>query len=437
MIDPPNPDRLAEINDASIGEFPDLVLLERTRDQPQVDDVEAATRAAVDDVLDASALDDGAEVGITAGSRGIHDMPAILAAAVEHLQGNGYEPFVLPAMGSHGGATAQGQRDVLESLGITEASVGCEIRSSMTVETVGRDAAGRPVYAATDALDADAVLLANRVKLHTDFHGDVESGLSKMAVIGLGKQRGADVTHRAGLDEGLDVAIPERAAILFEETPIVGGIAMYENAADRAAHVEGIPVDAIPDREPELLAASEELFPRLPVDDLDLLIVDEIGKNVSGTGMDTNVIGRMNYHGQPEPDTPNYDRIYVRGLTPESHHNAIGMGLADFVHGDVVPEIDLTDTYINGVTGGEPSRSSLPVIAPSDEVALLLAYSSVGRGSPADLRIGYVENTLEPDRIAVSAPVAAEVTDRNDIEAVNEVPLRVHDGDFAFDPFRS
>lgn len=437
MIDPPNPDRLAEINDASIGEFPDLVLLERTRDQPQVDDVEAATRAAVDDVLDASALDDGAEVGITAGSRGIHDMPAILAAAVEHLQGNGYEPFVLPAMGSHGGATAQGQRDVLESLDITEASVGCEIRSSMTVETVGRDAAGRPVYAATDALDADAVLLANRVKLHTDFHGDVESGLSKMAVIGLGKQRGADVTHRAGLDEGLDVAIPERAAILFEETPIVGGIAMYENAADRAAHVEGIPVDAIPDREPELLAASEELFPRLPVDDLDLLIVDEIGKNVSGTGMDTNVIGRMNYHGQPEPDTPNYDRIYVRGLTPESHHNAIGMGLADFVHGDVVPEIDLTDTYINGVTGGEPSRSRLPVIAPSDEVALLLAYSSVGRGSPADLRIGYVENTLEPDRIAVSAPVAAEVTDRNDIEAVAEVPLRVHDGDFAFDPFRS
>ncbi|WP_251341311.1 DUF362 domain-containing protein [Haloplanus halophilus] len=435
MIEPPNAERLADINDASIEAFPDLVLLEQTRDQPRVEDVRAATSAAVEDVLAASTLDEGAEVGITAGSRGIHDMPTILDAAVDRLQAAGHEPFVLPAMGSHGGATAQGQLDVLESLGITEESMGCEIRSSLAVEEVGQDSAGRPVYAAEDALDADGVLLANRVKLHTDFHGAVESGLSKMAVIGLGKQRGADVTHRAGLDEGLDVAIPERAGILFEETPIVGGIAMYENAADRAAHVEGVPVDDIADREPELLAASEELFPRLPVEDLDLLIVEEIGKNISGTGMDTNVIGRMDYLDQPEFDTPNYDRIYVRGITPESHHNAIGMGLADFIHGDVVPEIDLTDTYINGVTGGEPARARLPVIAPTDEVALLLTLSSVGRGSPADLRIGYVENTLELDRFAVSANVAAELTDRDDVEAVREVPLRVRDGDFAFDPF--
>lgn len=437
MLELPDPTRLSDINDTSIDEYPNFVLLEQTRDQPSVEDVHGASRDAVDNVLADTDLDAGAEVAITAGSRGIHDMPAILDAIVERLKERGHEPFLIPAMGSHGGATADGQLEMLESLGITEESMGCEIRSSLEVEEVGQDTEDRPIYAARDALDADAVLLTNRVKLHTDFRGEIESGLSKMAVIGLGKQRGADVTHKAGLAKGLDEAIPERAAVLFEETPIIGGVALYENADDYAARIEGVPVDDILEREPELLKASEELFPRLPVDDLDLLIVEEIGKNVSGTGMDTNVVGRMLYHGQSEFDTPDFTRIYTRGITEASHHNAIGMGLADFIHGDAVSEIDLTDTYINAITGGEPSRARLPVIAPTDQVALRLTYSTIGCRSPDEMRIAYVENTLDLRRFLVSENVAAELNGREDVQTVEEVPLRFSDGDFAFGPFGS
>lgn len=435
MIEPPDPERLADINDAAITEFPDLILLDQTRDQPQVHDIRDVTSSAVDTILAESDLESGAEIGITAGSRGIHDMPPILAAIVDRLYETGHDPFIFPAMGSHGGATPEGQLDMLKSLGITEESMGCEIRSSLAVEEVGQDAEGRPVYAASDALNTNAILLTNRVKLHTDFHGDVQSGLCKMAVIGVGKQRGADITHQAGLDKGLEEAIPERAEILLEQTPIIGGVAMYENADDRAAHIEGLPADKILDREPELLAASEELFPRLPTDELDLLIVEEIGKDISGTGMDTNVVGRMLFHDQPEFDSPNYSRVYIRGITEASHDNAIGMGLAEFIHTDIVPDIDLTDTYINAITGGEPSRARLPVIAPSDEVALLMTYSATGCSSPKDLRIGYIRNTLELDRFAVSENVAAELTDRDDIEAVEGIPLQIRNGDFAFDIF--
>ncbi|WP_435181351.1 DUF362 domain-containing protein [Halorussus sp. AFM4] len=435
MLEPPNDDRLEDINDASVDEFPDLVLLEQTRDQPQVEDVYGAGKDAADTALQDVTLGPDAEVAITAGSRGIHDMPEVLLGMVDHLKERGYTPIIVPSMGSHGGATAEGQVEMLESLGITEEAMGCEIRSSLAVEEVGQDAEGRPIYAARDALKADAVLLANRVKLHTDFRGSVESGLCKMTVIGLGKQRGADITHQAGLAKGLDQAIPERAAVLFEETPIVGGVAIYENANERAAHVEGIPVEDILEREPELLDASEELFPRLPVENLDLLIVDEIGKNISGTGMDTNVVGRMLYHGQSGSESPVYTRIYVRGLTEASHHNAIGMGLADFIHADAVSQIGLTDTYINAITGGEPARARLPVVTPTDEVALLLTYSATGCSSPGDMRIGFVENTLDLGRFLVSENVAEELEDREDIELLDNISIRTYDGDFAFDLF--
>ncbi|WP_254546813.1 DUF362 domain-containing protein [Halomarina pelagica] len=435
MFTLPDSDRLADVNDVSIDDFPGFVLLEQERDQPRVADVAAATVEALDDIPGLDDLDEGAEVGVTGGSRGIHDMPTVLRAVVETLSDRGFEPFVFPAMGSHGGATAEGQRQMLASLGITEETMGCEIRSSLDVERVATDAEGRPIFAATDVLNADAVVLANRVKAHTDFRGDIESGLSKIAVIGIGKQRGAEVTHNAGLAKGLDEAIPERAAALFETVPIVGGVALIENADDRAAHIEGLPVDEILDREPELLARSKELLPTLPVDDLDLLVVDEIGKNISGTGMDTNVVGRMLYHGQPEPERPSYSRIYMRSLTEESHHNGIGMGLADFIHADAVGGLDLTDTYINGITGGEPARARLPVVAPTDEVAFLLAFSSTGTRDPGDMRVARIRNTLELGRFLVSEPVAAELEERDDITVVERRPLSLSDGDLPEEPY--
>ncbi|WP_394350171.1 DUF362 domain-containing protein [Salinigranum salinum] len=433
----PDAERLAALSDATPADLPGVALLEHVRDHPRVDDVPAATREALDAIPALDALPAGAEVGITAGSRGIHDMPTVLRTMVDALRERELEPFVFPAMGSHGGATAEGQRETLAALGVTAETMGCEIRSSMAAERVADDEEGRPIYAAEDALAADAVLLANRVKAHTDFRGRYESGLVKMAVIGLGKQRGAEATHNAGLVGGLDEVIPERAAALFEATPVIGGVAVVENADDRAAHVEGVPVDEIFDREPALLERSKELLPTLPVSELDLLVVDELGKEISGTGMDTNVLGRVLYHNQPEPDVPSFTRIYVRGVTEASHGNGIGIGLADVVHADLVADLDLTETYVNVVTSGEPSRARIPLIAERDEVALRVAASTTGVRDPADLRIVRIPNTLELGRFVASEPVVEELADRDDVRVLERRPFELVDGELPTDPYET
>ena len=429
----PDAETMEDVNDIDIEAFPQFAFVERHRNPPQIDDVTAATRETVGDIPAFDELPAGAEVAITAGSRGIHDMPELIEAAVTELQDRGFEPFVFPAMGSHGGATPEGQRGVLAEYGITEERLDCEIRDSMAVESVTEDAVGRPVPVSTVALDADAVLVANRVKLHTDFRNEIESGLTKMTVVGLGKQRGAEEMHNAAIDRGLDTVVQERADLIFQHVPVVGGIALVENARDRAAHIEGVAVEDIPGREPELLERSKRLFPGLPVDQLDVLIVDEIGKDVSGTGMDTNVVGRYNFLDEEEPEKPDVRRIYLRGITDVSHGNGIGMGLADFVHENVVETVNLTDTYLNTVTSGEPSRAFIPIISPSDRTALLLAYSMTGVRDPADLRIGYIKNTLEPDELYVSEPVERELLERDDIDVGGHRELAFDDGgDFAF-----
>ncbi|GAA0301913.1 DUF362 domain-containing protein [Halarchaeum salinum] len=432
-LDVPDAETLTNVNDLDVDEYPRFAFVERHRDPPQVDDVTAATRDAVDAIPAFDDLPDGSEVAVTAGSRGIHDMPELVEAAVDELRERDFEPFVLPAMGSHGGATPEGQHGVLAEYGITEERLGCEIRDSMSVEQVGADEDGRPVYASTVATSADAILLANRVKLHTDYRGATESGLEKMAVVGLGKQRGADAMHNTAINGGLESAIRERARILFEETPIVGGIALLDNAHERAAHIEGVPVDEIPEREPELLERSTELFPTLPVEDLDLLVVDELGKDISGAGMDPNVIGRSRYLDEPEPESPDITRIYVRSVTPASHGNAVGLGLADYVHEDLVADLNLDDVYTNTVTSGEPSRAFIPVITPTDEATLVVAYSMMGVRDPEDLRVAYIENTLEPDALYVSEPVARELSEREDTDVGAFRALSFDDeGDFDF-----
>jgi hypothetical protein len=430
MIEVPDPARLQTVTDTTVADFPRVAPVEIYRDPPAIDDVAGATADAVGAIDGLRDLPEGSEVGITAGSRGINDMPAVLSAIVSAMKARDLEPFVFPAMGSHGGATPEGQVETLESVGVTEERVGCPIRSSMDVTVVGEDSEGRPIPASDDALAADAVVIANRVKLHTDFTGDIESGLAKMTVIGVGKQRGANAAHQAALDSSFSEVIPERAAILFDEAPIVGGVAVLENANERAAAIEGVPVGEILDREPALLERARELQPMLPVDELDLLILDEIGKNVSGTGMDTNVVGRMNVYGEPEFETPDIVRIYVRSLTEETHGNANGIGLADFVHEDAAHAMDPGDTYVNSVTGGQPERGRLPPVVPDDETGLVLAAATIGVADPADLRIARIENTLEPDRLHVSEPVAEELRDRSDCSVGELSPLRIEDGGF-------
>lgn len=423
----PDRETLRGANDVEPEELPRFARVSRERDLDSIEDIDAAAREAVAD-LPLDGFDHGADVAITAGSRGIHDMPALLESAVNELRERGFEPSILAAMGSHGGATSEGQRETLEALGITESRMNCPIHSSMEVDEIGQDSLDRPIYVAKDALAADAVILANRIKPHTDFHGPVESGLCKMAVIGLGKHRGAESLHNAGLASDFSEVIRERAELLIEETPIVGGIALIENAADRASHIEGIPADRITDREPELLDRAREELPMLPVSDLDLLVLDEIGKEVSGTGMDTNVVGRVLFHGEAEPDTPDVTRIYARSITPASHGNGLGLGLADFVHRDVVADLELPDMYVNIATSGETSRARIPFTVPDDLTALILACSTTGVADPSELRIARIENTMEPDELLVSEPVARALEDREDVSVGPLEALEFEDG---------
>ncbi|MFC6903822.1 lactate racemase domain-containing protein [Halalkalicoccus tibetensis] len=424
----PDAGTLRGANDVERDDLPRFARATRHRDLDSIDDLEGAARAAVDD-LPLDSLDPGAEVAITAGSRGIHDMPAVLEAAVDELRERGFEPSVIAAMGSHGGATSEGQRETLEALGITEDRLDCPIHTSMAVAEVGTDSLERPVYVAEDALAMDAVILANRIKPHTDFHGPVESGLCKIAVIGLGKHRGAESLHNAGLASDFSEVIQERAELIIEEC-VVGGIGLIENAADRATHIEGVGSTEILDREPELLDVAREELPMLPVEDLDLLVVDEIGKEVSGTGMDTNVIGRVLFHGESEPDSPSVTRIYARSITPASHGNGLGLGLADFVHRDVVEELALDDMYVNIATSGETSRARIPFTVPDDLTALILACSTTGVADPADLRVARIENTMEPDELLVSEPVARELEGREDVSVGPLEPIAFEDGEF-------
>ncbi|KAB1185335.1 MULTISPECIES: DUF362 domain-containing protein [Haloferax] len=421
-FDFPGRDRLESANDVDVSDLPRAYRVSRTRTQPTVQNVPEASRTALDDIPKLKNLEPGSTVGITAGSRGIHDLPTVLESIVAELQERDLEPFVFPAMGSHGGATPEGQREMLRELGITPERLGCEIRSSLAVEEVGTDSQGWSIYAAEDALEADAVLLVNRVKLHTDFQGDIESGLCKMAVVGLGKQRGANAMHNAALDRGFADVIPEWASVLVDETPIVGGVGIIENADERAAAIEGIPAADLLEEEPALLSRSAEFFPELPVDDLDLLVVDEMGKEVSGTGLDTNVIGRVWFHGQAERQKPSLTRVYVRSLTPPSHGNALGVGLADLIHRDLASEIDFGDTYVNIVTSGEPVRAKLPFVVPSDATAFVLSASMTGVASADELRIARIRNTMTPDELWVSEPVAEELADRDDIEVHEDQP---------------
>lgn len=435
MIDPPDASVLADINDVTPADFPRFALAHHDRDHPQVENIPRRTARVLDQLPKLDQLPPGSGVGVTAGSRGIHDMPTVIEATVSKLKDMGLEPFILPAMGSHGGASAEGQVEMLESLGITEAAMGAEIRSNMAVEQIGTDSDHRPVFVSTDALNADAILVANRVKAHTDFHGEIESGLCKITVIGLGKQRGAEAAHNAALASSFREVLPERAAMIFDEAPIVGGLAVIENAQERAAQIEALDVDEIIDAEPELLATSKDLLPTLPVDDLDLLVIDEVGKNISGTGMDTNVIGRFLMHGEPEPDDVDYTRIYARSVTDHSHGNAIGIGLADFAHQHIAETINLTDTYVNGITGGEPARARLPVITPSDALAFQLAYSTTGVRDPSDMRIMRIPNTLELEAYQVSEAVARELSDHPDITVSDPEPIRFEDGELPGEPY--
>ena len=352
----------------------------------------------------------GARVAITAGSRGIADLPAVLRATVAAVRAAGGDPFIAPCMGSHGGATAAGQRAVLEELGVTEATVGAPVVSSMDVVPVGHSAFGVPVWASRDLAEADGVIVVNRVKPHTDFHGEVESGLVKMLVIGAGKHAGALSAHNLTVRHGFPAVLADHGARLLAGLPVLCGIAVVEDQRDRTALVEVLRPDEFFTREPALLGRARDLLPRLPFAQLDVLVIDQLGKDVSGAGMDTNVTGRASFWGGGErPSEPRITRIFVRGLTPATHGNACGIGMADFTTARCAAQIDRAVTDVNCITSNSPEDARIPIACATDREAVAAAIQTSGVRDPAEVRLAWVRDTAHLERIAVSEALLDEV----------------------------
>ncbi len=349
----------------------------------------------------------GARIAVGVGSRGITNLKPIVAEVLALLRAAGAEPVIFPAMGSHGGATPEGQREVLASYDITEASMHAPIRASLEVRQVGVTADGKPVWCSVEALGADGIVLVNRVKPHTDFVGELGSGLLKMAVVGLGKQVGAAAMHMAASEIGHERAIRTMAGVLIRETPLLGGFALLENQFHETAKIVGLRREEMEKGEDALLVEARRLMPLLPFDEIDLLIVDRIGKNISGTGMDPNVIMRsidgysshLRRDGRPAPFIR---RIFVRDLTPETHGNAIGIGLADITTTRLARAMDPRITFVNSMTALTPQSAKLPVYFDTDREAIERALASLPLADPAAARIVRIADTLNLVEMEIS-----------------------------------
>lgn len=414
--------------------LPELGVIEQVWETNPIPDDEIADRAgAAFESLPLEEIPAGGEIALGVGSRGIANLGTIVEGVVAAAQENGYEPFIFPAMGSHGGATGEGQREMLADLGVSPSGVGCEIRSSMEVTEIGRTAdRDVPVVADANAVEADAIVPINRIKAHTDFDGTVESGLSKMLVIGMGKQRGAKIAHDWAVDWSLRNMIPEITEQLLAELPVVGGVAILEDQRDDTARLEGIPPEGFLDREAELLETSYEIMPTFPFEDIDIVVLDEQGKDISGQGMDTNVIGRRPFAIQePEPESPDIKRIYTRGLTETTHGNAMGMGSADFVHADLLEEIEMSTTLINALTASTTRGVRLPPAVETDRAGLTAALSTIGIADPETVRVLRAPDTMHLQRLYASTALVEEAREREDLRVVDEPkPISFESGDF-------
>lgn len=411
--------------------FPTFARVSYDPETPQVDDVSQVTWDAVAS-LPLSEIPAGGTVAIGLGSRGIRDIRSIAETVVAAVSEAGYEPVVIPAMGSHGGATPEGQRRTLAGLGLTEDALGCPIDAGVETAVVGTTEHGHEVPVAAAALQADGIVVVNRVKPHTNFSGTVESGLSKMLTVGLGKQAGARAFHEAALTHGYVDTIERALEVVRANAPVVGGVAVVENFHDRTAAIKGVPAGDLPDAEADLLDCAREYLPTLPFDDLDALVVAEIGKDVSGSGMDTNVIGRYGVVNASDPVAPDIDRIVALGLTEATHGNGHGIGLADITTTNAVAEFDLDEMYTNALTSGSLSRSSIPIVLPSDRHALRAAVATAGQYDPSDARIAWIRDTTHLSSFRVSEALLGEVDDAVSIQRRER--LAFADGDAVFEP---
>jgi hypothetical protein len=422
------PDRSDSSNPLDVfrhDRLPSWALVHHAFDGTAIEDVDDAVGAAFATV-DGS-IHAGERVCLAVGSRGIDRIAEVVRAAVTQVRARGAEVFVVPAMGSHGGATADGQVEVLASLGIHEETIGCEIRSSMATVQIGEIDGRIPVFMDRHARDdADMVVPINRVKPHTDFTGPVESGLLKMIAIGLGKQRGADAFHGQGFSTFAEL-IPAVAELTLAQMNIPFGLALVENGYARLRRIEAVPAAGMFARERELRDEADRQLARLPITELDVLIIDRIGKDISGLGMDSNVVGR--YYTGPTGQPPSIQRIVVRDLTDETEGNAVGIGMADVVLRRVADRMDRVKTYMNCITAKTPEGARIAMLVDSDREALDVAIACCLQVDPARARVARIVDTKHLEWFYASESVLAELEPNDSSEIVGPIrPIAFDDG---------
>jgi len=388
---------------------------------PTLEDIPAAVRAEVQSLALDSKVTAGESVAISVGSRGIANIALIIKSLVEELKALGLEPFLVPAMGSHGGGVAEAQQAIIEGYGVTEEYTGAPIKASMETVQVGETEDGVPVFFDKYAYEADHVAVVGRIKPHTDFVGEIESGLHKMMLIGLGKHKGAALYHQAIVHYSFDRIIRSVGQTVVDKCGVLLGLGLVENQYDKTALIKGVGAEELVEREKELLILAKKWMPRLPFETVDLLIVDEIGKNISGAGMDTNVVGRKFHDNHAaEKEYPKVTRILVRGLTEETHGNASGIGTAEYAHKRAIEEMDREITYINCMTGNHPSGAHIPLYFDTDRICIDRALETVGLVEPENAKVLRIHNTLELAEVLVSEAYLPEVEKRDDLEVIGE-----------------
>ena len=407
--------------------YPKMIHVKQMFDAPTLKDVERAVRNEVEKLSLSKKIREDESIAITVGSRGIANMALIIKTLVEKLKALGGKPFIVPAMGSHGGGTAEGQKAIVEGYGVTQEYTGAPIKSSMEVVQIGNTEDGVPVYFDKHAYKADHVVVVGRIKPHTSFTGEIESGLHKMMLIGLGKHKGAKIYHQAMVKYSFGHIIRSVGETVIRKGSVLFGLAVLENPYDETALIEAVVPEKFYERERELLVTAKKWIPRLPFQEVDLVIIDKIGKNISGSGLDTNVVGRKFHdHKAIKEEYPKVTRIYVRDLTDETHGNATGIGIAEYTHTRVVKKMDFEITYVNCMTGFHPSAAAIPIHFDTDSKVLDCALETVGYVEPEHARVIRIRNTLDLKEVLVSEAYEGEVEGRNDLSIIEPA----HDMEF-------
>lgn len=402
--------------------YPKIFRVRQTFERPKVSDIEAKVAAELSRLNLSERVRSGQTVAITAGSRGVANIQVIIRGAANFFRAIGAKPFIVAAMGSHGGGTAEGQRAILEGYGITEEFCDCPIRTSMATVILDQTAEGIPVHFSQDASTADHVLVVGRVKPHTELDGQIQSGLMKMMLIGLGKHEGARVYHRAFQDYPFDQIASSVGRKVIEKGHIVAGLAIVENACDETALIKAVLPNEFEEREKELLTLARRWMPRLPFDHADVLVIDEIGKEISGCGMDTNVVGRKCHEHRAAPqEFPKVKRIIVRSLSEQTHGNATGIGKAEFCLTRAVKAMDNHVTWVNVITSGHPSVGMIPPHYDTDHEVLDAALGTIGLVPRPQAKLLWIRNTLKVVEVECAEAYWTDAKKRDDLNILTDL----------------